>query len=156
MIALGIGQPEQPLLEDRIALVPQRDAEAKEKMLVAKAADPVLAPAIGPAARVIVREIRPGIAIGAVILAHRPPLAIADIGPPASPRRAAPGFLEPAAFFGLRDALRGSAAASNHLLPPELPPRRQFDRALRVGEGQDRMDGSKWFDAAAEPRKASR
>src|SRR6266700_2358374 len=109
-------------------------------MLVAKPADPVLAPAIGPAARMIVREIGPRIAVGAVILAHRPPLAIADIGSPTPPRRAAPGFLQPPAFFRLRDALRGSAAASNHLLPPELPPRRQFDRALRVGEGQDRLD----------------
>src|SRR5438445_8934637 len=90
-------------------------------MLVAKPADAILAPAIGPAARVIMRKIRPRIAIGAVILAHRPPLAIADIGPPAPPRRAAPGVVEPAAFFGLRTAWRSSAAASNHLLPPELP-----------------------------------
>src|SRR6266700_6378146 len=111
MIALGIGQPEQPLLQDRIALVPQRDAEAQEKMLVAKPADAILAPAIGPAARVIVREIRPRVAIGAVILAHRPPLAIADIGPPAPPRRAAPGFVKPAAFGRLRDGLRYPAAA---------------------------------------------
>src|SRR5579863_1030802 len=83
-------------------------------MLVAKAADTILAPAIGAAARVIVREIRPGIAIGAVILAHCPPLAIADIGTPAPPRRAEPGFLQPAAFFGLRTAVGVSAALSYH------------------------------------------
>src|SRR6266851_168679 len=83
-------------------------------MLVAKPADAVLAPAIGPAARVIVREIRPRIAVSAVVLAHRPPLAIADIGPPAPPRHAASGFVEPAAFFCLRDARRAFPAASNH------------------------------------------
>src|SRR5579864_9225426 len=114
MIAFVIGEPEQPLLQDRIALVPQGDAEAQVKMLVAKPADAVLAPAIGSAARVIMREIGPRIAIFAVILAYRSPLAIADIGPPTPPRGPLPSFVQPAAFCGLCDAVRNCRAASTH------------------------------------------
>ena len=88
VVALGIGQPEQPLLEDRIAAVPQRNAEAEPQLVIAKAADPVFAPAIGPAARVVVREVAPGIAVLAVILAYRSPLPLAQIRPPAPPRSA--------------------------------------------------------------------
>jgi hypothetical protein len=57
VIAFFVGQPEQPLLEDWVALVPQRDSEAETELVVAKSSNPVLAPAIGAAARVIVREI---------------------------------------------------------------------------------------------------
>ena len=71
VIAFGIGEPEQPLLEDRIAMVPQCDGEAEQQPIVANAADPVLAPAIGARARLIVRKILPGGAVLAVILAHR-------------------------------------------------------------------------------------
>src|SRR5439155_13685326 len=114
-------------------------------MLVAKAADAVLAPAIGPAARVIMREMGPRIAVGAVILAHRPPLAIADIGPPAPPRRTLPGFLQPAAFCGLRNAVRASAAASSHYSPPNC--RRGRDscatgRRWSSSRGTPRLDSS--------------
>src|SRR5207302_7203439 len=99
------------LLEDRVALVPQREPEAQVKVLVAEAADAVFAPAIGAAARVIMREICPGVAVGAVILAHRAPLALADIGSPAPPGRTAPRFLQPAAFSRLRDVAGGVVAA---------------------------------------------
>src|ERR1700730_13758969 len=85
VIAFGIGPPEQPLVEDRVAAFPQRDAEAEKQMVIAKAADPVFAPAIGPAARMVVREIIPGGAVLAVILAHRSPLAFAQVGSPAPP-----------------------------------------------------------------------
>src|SRR6266704_22634 len=92
-------------------------------MLVAKPADPVLAPAIGPAARVIVREIGPRIAVGAVILAHRPPLAIADIRPPAPPRGVEP--FAPASV----------AAAAAILVVWQILGTKS---ALRVGDGQVR------------------
>ena len=114
VIALGIGQPEQPLLQDRIALVPQRNAEAQVKMVVAKTADAVLAPAIGAAARVIVRQIIPSIAIGAVVLAHRSPLPVTDIGTPAPPRRTEPGVRQPAPFGGVRDPVGSALPAAWH------------------------------------------
>jgi len=42
-IALFAGHAEQPLFQDRIALVPQGEAETQVKMIVAKAADAVFA-----------------------------------------------------------------------------------------------------------------
>src|ERR1700722_2803427 len=102
MVALVVGQTEQPLLEDRVAAVPQRQTHAQEEMLVAKSGDPIFAPAVGAAARVVVRQVLPGGAILAVILTHRAPLPVADIGPPVSPRGAAPRGFEPASFSGVR------------------------------------------------------
>src|SRR5712671_565138 len=98
MVAFGIGQPEQPLLEDRIAAVPQRKTEAEQQLVIAKAADPVFAPAIGPAARMVMREIIPGGAVLAVILTHRSPLAFAEIWPPAPPMPPVVYFLQAHGF----------------------------------------------------------
>src|SRR5205823_8609592 len=69
VIALGIGQPEEPLLQDRIAAVPQSEAEAQQQLIVGEPAKPILAPAIGAAARLVMWKIPPGIAVLAVILA---------------------------------------------------------------------------------------
>src|SRR5213078_3600229 len=52
---------------------------------IGKAGKPVLAPAIGAAARLIVGEIIPCRAAGAVILAHRPPLPFAKVRTPKPP-----------------------------------------------------------------------
>src|SRR5688572_30209892 len=47
-------------------------------------------------------EVVPGVAVFAVILAHRAPLTLAQIGSPSLPRRLpVPCFLEPAVFGGL-------------------------------------------------------
>ncbi|MER5689761.1 hypothetical protein [Streptomyces sp. NPDC002205] len=48
VIALGVGQAEHPLLDDRIPAVPQREREAQSLLVVADARDAVLAPAVGP------------------------------------------------------------------------------------------------------------
>src|SRR3569832_524421 len=45
----------------------------------------VLAPAIGLAAREVVGEITPGVAVGAVVLAHRAPSALAHVRSPTPP-----------------------------------------------------------------------
>ena len=92
VIALAIGQPEETLLQNRVMPVPQRYSQAYQLPPVAPAGDAVLAPAIGPAAGVIMREILPGVAVLAVILADGAPLPLADIGPPAVPRHAALGL----------------------------------------------------------------
>ena len=62
VVALAVGEAEHPLLQDRIGAVPQREREAQPLALVADAGDPVLAPAVGPRARVLVREVVPRVA----------------------------------------------------------------------------------------------
>src|SRR3954453_23119494 len=88
VVALAVGQAEQPLLEDRILAVPQRDREAQPLLLVADPGDPVPAPVIGARPGLIVAEIIPGVAVRAVILTDRAPLAFAEIGSPQLPRHA--------------------------------------------------------------------
>src|SRR5207244_9102798 len=85
VIAFGPGESEQPLLEDGVSLVPQRQAEAQALMVVRDAEKTVLTPPIRPRARVIVREVLPGVPSGRVILAHRAPLTVGEIGAPAPP-----------------------------------------------------------------------
>ena len=36
VVALAVGEPEQPLLQDRVALVPQRQREAQPLLVVAR------------------------------------------------------------------------------------------------------------------------
>ena len=85
VIPLGAGEPEEPLLEDRIAPVPQGEREAQAALPVGDAEQTVLPPAVGAAARLVVGEILPAGAVGGVVLAHRAPLALAEIRPPAFP-----------------------------------------------------------------------
>ena len=75
VVALGVGEAEEALLQDRVVRVPQRDGEAQVLPVVADAAQAVLAPAVCPRARVLVGERVPGGATRAVVLAHRAPLA---------------------------------------------------------------------------------
>src|SRR5262249_13692682 len=99
VIALRIGQAEQPLFQDRIAAVPQGEREAEQLAVVAKPADAILAPAVGAAAGLIVGEIIPGRAARAIILAHRAPLPLAEIRTPASPiLHALPALLDALPF----------------------------------------------------------
>src|SRR5215472_10246800 len=85
MVALGPRQAEQPLLQDRVAPVPQREREAEAAFPIADAEQSVLAPAIGPAARVVVREVLPAGARLGVVLAYGAPLTLGQIGPEALP-----------------------------------------------------------------------
>ena len=85
VVALGVIQAEQALLEDRVALVPQGQAQAPALCLVAETGQAILAPPIGAAARMFMGEVSPGIAVGAVVFAHRAPLAFAQIGAPLAP-----------------------------------------------------------------------
>ena len=85
VIALRVGQPEEPLLEDRVTPVPQREREAEPHPIVAEAGDAVLAPAVGPRAGVVVGKAVPGIAVRAVVLPDGAPLALAEIRSPFPP-----------------------------------------------------------------------
>ena len=99
VIALRIGQAEQPFLQDRVLAVPQGEREAEDLPVVADAAEPVLAPAIGPRPRLVVREVVPGIAAGAVVFAHRAPLPFRQVGAPAAPGGIAVTALGKASMF---------------------------------------------------------
>ena len=100
VVALVPREAEQALLEDRVRAVPQREREAQPLPVVADAGDAVLAPAIGARARVVVRQVLPRRAVGAVVLAHRSPLPLADVGAPAPPWRLALARRGEARLFG--------------------------------------------------------
>src|SRR5262245_57882375 len=76
MITLGIRQAEQPLFQDGVAPVPQGQCETKPTLTIANSQQPILTPAIRPAACMIVREVIPALSIGRIILAHRAPLTL--------------------------------------------------------------------------------
>ena len=101
VVALASGQPEQPLLQDRVSTVPEGQGEAEPAVVVGDPTEPVLAPPVGARARVVVGEGVPGGAVGAVVLAHRAPLALGEVGSPALPV-GGPFFcfLEPGLFPG--------------------------------------------------------
>ncbi len=86
VVALAVGEAVEALLQDRITLVPQREGEAQPLLVVAQAAEPVLAPLVGARARLVMREVIPGVAVVAVVLANRAPLPLAQIRPPFLPR----------------------------------------------------------------------
>src|SRR5690349_18189963 len=88
MVALSVGEAEEPFLQDRIFTVPQRECEAEQLLVVANPGEAILAPAVRARARLIMGERRPSVAARAVVLADRPPLPFAEVRPPASPRHA--------------------------------------------------------------------
>ena len=85
VIALSPGQPEGPLLQDRVAPVPQRQAQAQPLLDVTEPGQAVLAPAVGAGPGLVVRQVVPRLAVGAVVLPDRPPLPLADVRPPPVP-----------------------------------------------------------------------
>ena len=85
MIGLRAGQPERPLLEDRVTPVPKGQREAQPLLDVTKAGEPVLAPAVRARARVVVRQIVPGVPVGAVVFADCAPLPFAEVRAPQIP-----------------------------------------------------------------------
>ena len=100
VVALGIGEAEQPLLEDRVLLVPQRQRQAQPLLVVADPGETVLAPPVRAGPRLIMTEVRPGIPVLAVVLPDRAPLPFAEIRPPGAPRHAFPGLPEPEFLCG--------------------------------------------------------
>ena len=93
VIALIASQPKEPFLENRILAIPKRQSEADILMAIGDAADTVFAPAVGAAARLIVRQIFPDVSIRAVVLAYRAPLAVGYLRSPAFPVQLAPALL---------------------------------------------------------------
>src|SRR5262249_8446082 len=98
--ALGVGQAEEALLEDRVAAVPQGERQAQPLPGVADAGQAVLAPAVRPAARAGVGGASPRVPRRAVVLADGAPLPLAQVRPPAAPRLLAEAVLLEALPFG--------------------------------------------------------
>src|SRR4029453_1798662 len=102
MVALGVREAEEALLEDRILAVPERQREADPLVAVRDAQDPVLVPPVGPRAGVVMREVVPGRSVFAVVLAHGAPGPRREEGSPAIPARfTRVVFGDPPAFGGL-------------------------------------------------------
>src|SRR6266545_881129 len=85
VVRLRTREAERPLLEERIAPVPQREAEAQALLAVAEPGQTVLAPSIGRGAGMVVRKIAPGLAVRAVVLTDRAPLTLAKVRTPERP-----------------------------------------------------------------------
>ena len=85
VVGLLPGQPERPLLQDRITAVPQRQPQAQPLLHIAEPGQPILAPPVGAGPGSIVRQVIPRPAVRAVILPDRPPLPLADIRSPQIP-----------------------------------------------------------------------
>jgi hypothetical protein len=89
VVAFEVRQPEETLLQERIALVPEREGQADSLMAVAEAGDAVFTPAIGAGASLVVSKIVPSVAVCAVVLANRSPLAFGKVRTPPLPVDAA-------------------------------------------------------------------
>ena len=101
VVPFGVAQAEEPLLQDRILAVPERQRETQPLLQVGEAGEPVLAPVIRARPRLVVREVLPRVAVRAVVLAHGAPLPLAEVRPPPPPGRVplAPG-LQPCELRG--------------------------------------------------------
>ena len=87
VVALVGCQTKQAFLEDRILDVPEGRGKNQELEAIAETGDAVLAPAISLAPGQVMRQVGPGVAIGAIVFANGCPGAVAHIGPPAPPAR---------------------------------------------------------------------
>ena len=127
VVALAVGQPEGTLLEDRVLAVPQRQREAQHLVVVADAGQAVLAPAVGARPRLVVGEVVPGVAVVAVVLAHRAPLPLAQVGSPLLPGNAArlrlvePFLLRVFAHYSFSVGIRSQETAQTALPPRQYP-----------------------------------
>src|SRR5688572_7253635 len=85
VVAFLPGDTEQPLLENGVALVPEREREAQTALPVADAEESILAPSVGAASRVVVREVLPDCAVSGVVLTDGAPLPFGEVRTPPLP-----------------------------------------------------------------------
>src|SRR5262249_25034710 len=118
VVAFVRREAEEPLFQDQIALVPERDREAESLSFVRDPEEPVLDPAIGSPPRVIVREVVPAGAGRRIVLTDRTPRSLGEIRPPATPRHlSARGFGEASFFFVHRARTRGGVTRRSRTCP---------------------------------------
>src|SRR6516162_2293147 len=119
VIALAIGQAEQPLLQDLVLAIPQGNGKTQPLVVVTDTGEAILAPVIGARAGLIVVEVIPRIAVLAVVLAHRAPLALAEVRAPLLPRHALLARFFETLLFRRSCALRNRSLRHCRLLPAE-------------------------------------
>src|SRR5205085_7069803 len=94
---------EQPLFENRVLAVPERQTETEALLVVGDPGEAVFPPAIGARPRMVVREEVPGVAVLAVVLADGPPLSFTQVRPPLLPGSLlAAGLVQSDLFCGHR------------------------------------------------------
>ncbi len=108
VVALGAGETEHALLENRVLPVPERKAETPGLACVGEGGHPVFVPAEGATSRVVVRKEGPGVTVGAVVFADRSPGSFGDVRSPVPPALGAVVGLCDAFVFGpTRDMRHG-------------------------------------------------
>jgi hypothetical protein len=85
MVAFAVGEPEEPFLQDWVLPIPHGQRETEALFVIGNAGETILAPAVGARAGVIVGEEIPGVTVFTVVLAHGPPLALAEVWSPLLP-----------------------------------------------------------------------
>ena len=107
VVPLAVGEAERALLEDGVPLVPEGEREAQALLVVGDPGQSVFAPAVGPGAGLVVREVVPGVAVRAVVLADRAPLPLAEVGAPLLPGRPGlTGLVQPLLLGAVHDDRR--------------------------------------------------
>ncbi|MEZ4313310.1 MAG: hypothetical protein R3F14_35260 [Polyangiaceae bacterium] len=101
VVAFGAGEAEEALFQDGVLAVPEGEGEAEELVAVAEAGEAVLVPAVGAAAGVVVREVGPRVAGGAVVLADGAPRALGEVRAPVLPAEEALSLLVEALLLGV-------------------------------------------------------
>src|SRR3954470_1089045 len=109
-------EAEDALFERRVGAVPEGEGEAEQLPVVADAGEAFLVPAIGARARVLVGEVRPGVGVGAVVLADGAPRALGEVRAPVPPGRAALRDLAQAVALDAHDATLRRGGKLNDLL----------------------------------------
>jgi len=96
VIALWPGQPEHPLLQNRIDAIPHTERQAPVLRLVAEPGHAVFVPPVHPGPGMLVRKERPCVTVGAVVLAHGAPRPFGQVRSPVPPFRcSSAGFGQP-------------------------------------------------------------
>src|SRR5215471_2879759 len=85
MVRLGACQAKDPLLQNWISAIPERQSETQALFDVAEPRETVLAPAVCSGPGVIVGEVVPRLAVGTVVLADGAPLPLTDVRAPDVP-----------------------------------------------------------------------
>src|SRR5262249_10192137 len=107
VVALAIGQPEEPFLQDRITAVPEREREAEPLLAVGDSGQPVLTPAVGTGTSLVMREVGPRVPVLAVVLPDGAPLPLAEVRAPLLPVRLAAVAVVQPPLLGVRTPVVG-------------------------------------------------
>src|SRR5262249_29799343 len=79
VIALAGHEAEEPLLQNRVALVPQRDGEDEHLIPITDGREAVLTPSVGTAPSVVMRKKIPRRPVRAVVLANGAPRTLRNV-----------------------------------------------------------------------------